>query len=350
MGIVAGRRTGDIPRQSVDEEAAPPYYLKMISADVPAFRAWSFLTLTSTANGVLAYPDELDVRYVYDNNVPNGRKVKSGDLAVIRDNRRVLGAGWIDIIEITPGSKTRYRCPNCGSTNFKYRRIKQPAYFCSACDTGFATRVEEHLDVQVFTANYSRTFREVDRPFPIQALSSAYIAKSTQNAIRELDPSKSRLILEQYLVTGAPWWEAHVREDEKIPGGHGVGLSKTRVGQQQFREAMLERYGSACAFTGPQPPGALEAAHLYFYSKSPKHDTRGGLLLRRDLHALFDRWLITIDPDTWSVQIAPDLRQYPQLAALHGSSILVDEGLRPREEYIRDHSATAHAAWDHSEP
>jgi hypothetical protein len=59
-----------------------------------------------------------------------------------------------------------------------------------------------------------------------------------------------------------------VREDERIPGGHSVGLSKTRLGQQRFREAMLGRYGEACAFTGPQPPGALEAAHLYLYSEN----------------------------------------------------------------------------------
>ena len=87
-------------------------------------------------------------------------------------------------------------------------------------------------------------------------------------------------VLEAHLVTGEPWWQTHIREEERIPGGHGVALSKTRVGQQRFREAMLDRFGEACAFTGPQPPGALEAAHLYLYSKNPEHDVRGGLLLR----------------------------------------------------------------------
>jgi hypothetical protein len=62
-----------------------------------------------------------------------------------------------------------------------------------------------------------------------------------------------RPVLEAHLVTGEPWWGTQVREDERIPGGHSVGLSKTRVGQQRFREAMLGRYGEACAFTGPQP-------------------------------------------------------------------------------------------------
>jgi hypothetical protein len=58
---------------------------------------------------VLEYPDELEVRYVYDSNVPNGRYVKVGDLAVIRDDACVLAAGWIDSIEETPGRKIRSR-------------------------------------------------------------------------------------------------------------------------------------------------------------------------------------------------------------------------------------------------
>jgi len=317
----------------------------VLSADPPAFNAWSLLSLTATAHGVLAYPDELDVRYVYDTTVPNGRYVTLGDPAVVRDNRYVFGAGWIDSIETASDRKIRYRCPNCTSTDFKYRSKKQFAYRCAKCTTEFDVPAREELDVQVFTANYSRTFRLADRPFPVRALDSAYIARSQQNAIRRLDAAQLRPVLETHLVTGEPWWGTHVREDERIPGGHGVGLSKTRVGQQRFREAMLARYGEACAFTGPQHPGALEAAHLYLYSQNPEHDIRGGLLLRSDLHALFDRWLITIDPETWSIQIAPELMRYPGLAALDGQPVLLPEDLWPRLKYVQDHAATARAAW-----
>jgi hypothetical protein len=182
-------------------------------------------------------------------------------------------------------------------------------------------------------------------PFPVSALEPAYIARSQQNAIRRLDAAVLRPVLERHLVTGEPWWETHVREEERIPGGHGVGLSKTRVGQQRFREAMLERFGEACAFTGPQPPGALEAAHLYLYSENPEHDIRGGLLLRCDLHALFDRWLITIDPDTWSIQIAPELTRYPGLADLDRRAVQLPVDLRPRRKYIHEHATVARASW-----
>ena len=314
-------------------------------AHMPAFSAWSLLTLTATAHGAPTYPDELGVRYVWDTTVPNGRYISPGDLAVIRDNRIVFGAGWIDSIQATSGRKIRYRCPDCTSTDFKHRTRRQPSYRCASCTAEFDTPDEDELPVQVFTANYSRTWRLADHPFPESALDTAYVSRSQQNAIRRLDVDSLRPVLDARLVTGDPWWGTYAREDERIPGGHGLGLSKTRLGQQRFREAMLDRFGESCAFTGPQPPGALEAAHLYLYSVTPEHDVRGGLLLRRDLHALFDRGLLTIDPDSWTVQIAPDLMQYPDLAALDGKPVLLTAELRPRQSYVKNHALTAQASW-----
>ena len=84
------------------------YRLQVSTVEESAFSAWNLLSLTSTAQGVLAYPDELGVRYVYDTAVPNSRNIAVGDLAVIRDNRDVLGAGWIDSIEATSARKIRY--------------------------------------------------------------------------------------------------------------------------------------------------------------------------------------------------------------------------------------------------
>jgi hypothetical protein len=84
------------------------------------FNAWSLLTLTATAHGASTYPDELGILYSYDTTVPNGRYIAAGDLAVVRDNRIVLGTGWIDSIETVPGQKIRLRCPNCRSTTSSY--------------------------------------------------------------------------------------------------------------------------------------------------------------------------------------------------------------------------------------
>ena len=131
----------------------------------PDFNVWSLLSLTATAHGASMYPDELGVRYVYDTTVPNGRYISAGDLAVIRDNRIVFGAGWIDSIEVVPGRKIRLRCPNCGSTDFKLRLTRRPRYRCAQCVAEFDDAAGEELDVQIMTANYSRTWRLADKSF-----------------------------------------------------------------------------------------------------------------------------------------------------------------------------------------
>jgi hypothetical protein len=271
--------------------------------------------LTKTAQGAPVYPDELGARYVWDSEVPNGGHVAPGDLAVIRDDEIVYGAGWIDSIETELRRKIRYRCPGCNRTGAKPRNRMRPKYWCANCKTAFDVRVEEELNVVESSANYSRTWRPADRHFPVKVLDTAYVKNAQQNAIRRLDLDLARPILDAYLVTGRSWWDMQSQANERIPGGHGLGTSKTRLGQQRFREAMLTRFGESCAFTGAQPPGALQAAHLYFFSETPKHDLRGGLLLRCDLHALFDRWLLTIDPATWTIQVAPELARYPDLVS-----------------------------------
>jgi ribosomal protein L37AE/L43A len=317
----------------------------MESTDMPTFKAWSFKTLSRTANGVQHYPDVPEAYYVYDNKVKNGRQVKMGDLAVIQDSDYVFGAGWIDSIEVSAQEKIRYRCPSCKETDIKERTTKKPVYWCSGCHTAFDVPVEENLNVETYTANYSRTFEWSDRFFAAKVLEPAFVAHSKQNPIRELDVSLLRPLLEQNLGISGTWWGAHVGEDEKITGGHTLGVRKICIGQQRFREALLARHGEACAFTGMQPPASLEAAHLVPYSKDAEHDVKGGLLLRRDLHVLFDRHLITIDPDTWSIQVAPRLLAYPDLAILDGRPVRIREDLRPPRKLVEEHAMAAHDSW-----
>jgi hypothetical protein len=313
--------------------------------DQPAFKAWSFKSLAKTANGVLAYPDEPTRRYVYDNKVKNSRHVKVGDLAVIQDSEYILGAGWIDNIEIISQGKIRYRCPHCRNTDIKKRSTKQPVYWCSGCHKPFELPIEEKLDVETYAADYSRTFESSARYFPAKALEPVYVANAKQNSIRELEISRLRPLLEQKLRITGPWLNTPMGEDETIAGGHTAGQRKNRIGQQRFREALLARYGEICAFTGPQPPAILEAAHLIPYHKNPEHEVKGGLLLRRDLHALFDDFLITINPESWSIQVAPELIQFPGLAALNGRPVQIEKYLRPRLKYIQGHATVAHAGW-----
>lgn len=321
----------------------------MPSTERTAFKAWSFLTRAETESGELYYPDDPEVHYVYDDKVANGGKVAVGDLAVVRDSDHVRGAGWIDSIDVAPGSKIRYRCPHCGNPSLKLRKRKRPTYYCDKCGNAFDDRAEDPpFAVQVSTANYARTFRRAEPPIPVTDIESLYLSRSWMNSIRELDASRVRPLLNQLGGVDVLWRDADEDIDVQIVGGHGSGVRKTRIGQQKFRDAMFARYGSSCAFTGPQPPRALQAAHLYMYSANPEHDARGGLLLRADLHSLFDAWLITIDPDSWSIKVSPELAEYPDLVALDGKPLRIAEDRRPRREYIQAHGAEARSRWARS--
>ena len=310
-------------------------------------RAWSFLTLERTARlgaAEAAYPDELGVRYVYDSNVAHHADVQTGDLAVIRDDKVVLGTGRIDGIQVGTTYKIRQRCPNCRSTSYKFRTSSALPFRCSACTAEFAeTDKSDVRQVRTYAADYSATWRAADNLFPAASLTAAYMSRAVQHSIRQLDPKLLRPVLRSHLIPDV-WWSS--AENASGPGGgFTIILSKSRLGQQRFREEMLGRYGPRCAITGPQPPETLEAAHIRSFSSSPRHDRDNGLLLRRDLHALFDRSLIAVDPRTWTIQVAPGLHSYPAIAALHGRPLDVPADLRPSSTLLAEHAATARASW-----
>ncbi len=103
-----------------------------------------------------------------------------------------------------------------------------------------------------------------------------------------------------------------------IPGGFHARTVRTRIGQPAFRRNLLNLGGAICVFTGMQPIEVLEAAHLYSYSKTGVHKDGGGMMMRRDLHALFDRGLVSIDPSFWTICVSPKLQGYSEYAPLDG--------------------------------
>jgi len=80
-----------------------------------------------------------------------------------------------------------------------------------------------------------------------------------------------------------------------------------RQGQPAFRKALMDVYNGRCAISGCDVPDVLEAAHIYPYRGEHTNDPTNGLLLRADLHTLFDLYLIAVDPATMTIAISPSL-------------------------------------------
>lgn len=76
-----------------------------------------------------------------------------------------------------------------------------------------------------------------------------------------------------------------------------------RRGQPKFRKTLLEAYGGACAVTGSTTTAVLEAAHIIAYKGPQTNHVRNGILLRADIHTLFDLGLLEIHPDSLVVSV-----------------------------------------------
>lgn len=80
-----------------------------------------------------------------------------------------------------------------------------------------------------------------------------------------------------------------------------------RRGQSAFRENLIHAYSGCCAVTDCNAVEALEAAHIIRYSGHESNHPSNGLLLRADIHTLFDLQLIGINPEERSIVIAEPL-------------------------------------------
>lgn len=80
-----------------------------------------------------------------------------------------------------------------------------------------------------------------------------------------------------------------------------------RQGQSKFRSELLKAYGGQCAISDCDAEAALEAAHIFPYLGTDTNHVKNGLLLRADIHTLFDLYLISIDPNTSKVVVSSSL-------------------------------------------
>jgi putative restriction endonuclease len=94
----------------------------------------------------------------------------------------------------------------------------------------------------------------------------------------------------------------------------------SRRGQSGFRAGLLEAYHGRCAITGCDAAAALEGAHLRPYRGPESNIVTNGLLLRADIHTLFDLRLLAPDPVTRTIVVSK-LLAGTQYGALSSSQL-----------------------------
>lgn len=118
-----------------------------------------------------------------------------------------------------------------------------------------------------------------------------------------------------------------------------------RQGGPRFRRALLSAYGGRCAMTEFDAEPALEAAHIIPYRGPQTNHPANGLLLRADMHDLFDLGLVAVDTETMRIRLADELSG-TKYEPLDGKRLLLpsDVSIRPNTEALDMHRAQSAVA------
>lgn len=343
----AGQLDREIVQAFLDDETAMHAEAAAIRAAHDPAKAWALFCAMGERKygGNTGYADVLGTQYVYDNKVANHQRVRVGDLVVVRDDVEVHGVGRIHRIEQQAGvTKLRRVCPTCGSGRFDERKVQRPRYRCrtESCRMEFDEARELSVEVTQFIAFYGGSWRPLDGALEPQDLKDILRDRADQNAIRLVDQRSLQDLLARLVVHVPASTPGHATSLGTSPrGGHRVAPTKIRNGQGPFRKELLKRYGSVCAVTGACPVEVLQAAHIAGFAEHETHDLEEGVLLRADVHLLFDNSLLAVDPDTWRVVLSPALGAYPAYTELAGAEFIKG----PSPEAIRQHFNKVTATW-----
>jgi hypothetical protein len=110
---------------------------------------------------------------------------------------------------------------------------------------------------------------------------------------------------------------------------------RVRRGQQKFREALRRRHGGRCLVTGCEVFDVIEAAHIKPYRGPNDNNPNNGLLLRSDIHVLFDLNQIGIHPNALTIELTPALKADPTYAILEGQKLRCSNAKPPSSVALR---------------
>ncbi len=131
---------------------------------------------------------------------------------------------------------------------------------------------------------------------------------------------------------------------EEISPQYSHLMTKVRLGQGAFRVLVTESYNRRCAITGERTLPVLEAAHIKPISENGPNQVNNGLLLRSDLHILFDKGYLTVTEGLnieVSKRIKEEFENGRDYYAFHGKRLEIVPYIhteRPNSKFIHWHN------------
>lgn len=285
--------------------------------------------------GNAGYDDRVDTYYTWDNTVNNHANLKVGDPIVLWDKKRLLGVSVIEEIKVSTDTKLVFRCPNpdCGRASIKERKTRSPRFRCNQCSSEFEVPKSESVVVTRYQSRHDAAWTSLEDLLSGAELRDLAESPRSQLSMRPLDWARfttavaergKESAVETVLRRALSEATSEVNLGKRLSShGHTLATVRVRRGQQAFRENLLQTFGEVCAFTGEAPSRVLDAGHLYSYAELGEHHEHGGLLLRRDIHRLFDDGSLAINPSNLEIDISDALGPYPQYASLRKQHLKV---------------------------
>ena len=203
-----------------------------------------------------------------------------------------------------------------------YRKSNEldPAIGCNILNEPFFFNKDQWIDVPPSFARNIVTGKSYD--------TNEYDGKRIWNAVSERVnfQTVSGIVAEQFTGYGKEY------------------LIKGRLGQGAFRILVTDAYQKNCAISGEKALPVLQAAHIKPFNEQGPNSINNGILLRSDLHILFDRGYITITPDykvEVSKRIKLEFNNGKNYYAFHGKELLTLPKLiqeRPSSDFLVWHN------------
>jgi hypothetical protein len=163
-----------------------------------------------------------------------------------------------------------------------------------------------------------------------------------RDVVEEFMNNTIRLISERPPLS--PVDDALIKDKQAVLDGleRRFAAREVRPEQAAFRAALMNVYGGKCAISGCRIEPILQAAHILPFSDYVefRNDITNGLLLRADVHILFDRSLLAINPENYKVVLSTKLEgsPYSSFAGIRIPKIADEKCLRTHYNYFRKRS------------
>ncbi len=291
--------------------------------------------------------------YAFSDHTPHHRHVGVGDIFFVRNHTHLLTIARVQRVESGSADKAIERCPTCGTGQLGFRSTRTNSYRClyghefsqplASVRSGFefkaifgldytdvAARIEA-AELRPFELTNSRQLSL--RPCDLEG-AMRYIARRDRNAEQVL---KNWLAARELRVRDedADLIDASNVLDEREHRNLGILM---RRGRKIFRDELVRRYGARCMISGCSTMALLEAAYIQPETVPKFNNPTNGLLLRSDLHTLFDLNLIGIEPGRLTVAVHPDVID-ADYRSFDGSALRVANGKGPNRRALA-------ARWD----